>query len=221
MIEKLLSAGADPDERSPRGETPLMFASRNGNLDAIHLLLNHNAEVNARETLRGTTPLMWAVEQRHADAVRLLVEHGADKMAVTNPDSKGGTAYLAPTRTDVRRSMARRTKGETQWSNCWWIVAPNSTLTITAAGIPSPEPCSGTPGCRWITRGLGEGRRTTGDCSSGNGSTAQNPDGVARNSCAASRRTNRLRHGSMQGEPPKLKLLSASSKIWRGGAPDW
>jgi uncharacterized protein len=115
MIQKLLSAGADPNERSPRGETPLMFACRNGNLDAINLLLNHKADVNAKETLRGTTALMWAVEQRHADAVRLLVEHGADKTAITNPDSKGGTAYLAPNvqqRAAQDKGFGRRGNGQ-------------------------------------------------------------------------------------------------------------
>lgn len=96
MIEKLLKAGADPNERYPRGETPLMFASRSGKLDAIQVLLDHNADVNAKESSRGTTALMWAVEQRHPEAVKLLVDHKADTMAITNPDSKGGTAYLAP-----------------------------------------------------------------------------------------------------------------------------
>jgi ankyrin repeat protein len=96
MIEKLLKAGADPNERSARGETPLMFAARNGKIDAIKILLDHQADVNARENLRGTTALMWAVEQRHPDAVKLLVERGANVAAATSPDTKGGTAYLAP-----------------------------------------------------------------------------------------------------------------------------
>jgi uncharacterized protein len=115
MIQKLLSAGADPNERSPRGETPLMFASRNGNLDAMGILLDRKADVNAKETLRGTTALMWAVEQRHADAVRLLVEHGANTMAITNPDSKGGTAYLAPNvqqRAAQDKGFGRRGNGQ-------------------------------------------------------------------------------------------------------------
>jgi uncharacterized protein len=96
MMEKLLNAGADVNERGMNGETPLMFAARNGNLDALNLLLKRGAEVNAKESLRGTTALMWAVEQKHTDAVKLLIQHGADVGVASGPDSKGGTAYLAP-----------------------------------------------------------------------------------------------------------------------------
>ena len=96
MIEKLLKAGADPNEKNSRGETPLMFAARSGNVDAIRVLLDRQADVNAKETLRGTTALMWATDQKHAEAVRILVQRGADVSAVSNPDTKGNRAYLAP-----------------------------------------------------------------------------------------------------------------------------
>ncbi len=97
MIKKLLDAGAAVNERGVNGETPLMFAARNGSLPALNLLLKRGADVNAKETIRGTTALMWAVEQAHTDAVKLLIEHGADVSVTSSPDSKGGTAYLAPT----------------------------------------------------------------------------------------------------------------------------
>jgi len=97
MMEKLINAGANPNEIGAHGETPLMFASRTGNVDAIKMLLANKASVNATEKLRGTTALMWASEQGHADAVRLLLKSGADFKAASNPDAKGGTAYLAPT----------------------------------------------------------------------------------------------------------------------------
>jgi len=97
MIDRLLKAGADVNERGVQGETPLMFAARNGNLQALDLLLKRGADINAKETLRGTTALMWAVEQGHVDAVKLFIQHGADVGVASSPDSKGGTAYLAPT----------------------------------------------------------------------------------------------------------------------------
>ena len=43
-----------------------MEASRTGNVDAMKVLLDHGADVNAKETLRGTTPLMWAADEGHA-----------------------------------------------------------------------------------------------------------------------------------------------------------
>ena len=60
--------GAEPTPtRSSRsGRTPLMDAARTGNVDAMKVLLDHGAHVNAKETLRGTTPLMWAADEGHA-----------------------------------------------------------------------------------------------------------------------------------------------------------
>jgi len=97
MLEKLLDAGADVNGRGLQGETLLMLSARNGSLEALNLLLKRGADVNAKESLRGTTALMWAVEQRHTEAVKLLIAHGADVSIASSPDSKGGTAYLAPT----------------------------------------------------------------------------------------------------------------------------
>ena len=47
-----------------------MLAARNGNVDAIKVLLDHKADVNAKDKLRGTTALMWAAEQAHPEAVK-------------------------------------------------------------------------------------------------------------------------------------------------------
>jgi ankyrin repeat protein len=37
-----------------------MTAARNGNVDAIKILLTHGAKVNATEPSKGQTALMWA-----------------------------------------------------------------------------------------------------------------------------------------------------------------
>ena len=74
-----------PNEKLPLGRTPLMMASRTGNVDAMKVLLDHGADVNAKETLRGTTPLMWAADEGHAAAIKLLIEHGADIKAQLEP----------------------------------------------------------------------------------------------------------------------------------------
>jgi ankyrin repeat protein len=105
MITKLLQAGANPNETGPNGETPLMYAARNGNPAAVKVLIDAKADVNAKEKLRGTTPLMWAAAEAHPEAVKLLVAAGANVSAVTNNDTKGNRAYLAP-------SIAARAKSD-------------------------------------------------------------------------------------------------------------
>jgi ankyrin repeat protein len=122
MIEKLLNRGAEVNERGTHGETPLMFAARNGNLQALTLLLKRGAEINAKESLRGTTALMWAVEQKHVEAVNLLIQQGADVGVASSPDSKGGTAYLAP-------SVEQRAKQEDFIRERRKLVAPDAVVS--------------------------------------------------------------------------------------------
>jgi ankyrin repeat protein len=47
---------------------------------------------------------MWAAEQGNAPTVKYLIQRGADVGAASSPDSKGNTAYLAPTNSDRARS---------------------------------------------------------------------------------------------------------------------
>jgi ankyrin repeat protein len=138
MLEKLIQAGADPNEPAPHGETPLMFAARNGNSAAIQVLLNHNANVNAKEKLRGTTALMWAAEQDHPAAVKLLVAHGADISAASNPDAKGGTAYLAPTARQRAINDGIAPDGS-------FLGRRGRAASPTPAPTPAPAPATPTP----------------------------------------------------------------------------
>lgn len=64
---------------SPDGWTPLHLAAHFGRTEAVRVLLNKGAGVNARSTnpMRNT-PLHAAAAGRATDAARLLVEHGAD-----------------------------------------------------------------------------------------------------------------------------------------------
>jgi ankyrin repeat protein len=54
-----------------------MTAARTGNPAVVGLLLDHGADVNARESQLGETALMWAAAENHPEVVRLLVQHGA------------------------------------------------------------------------------------------------------------------------------------------------
>jgi ankyrin repeat protein len=55
-----------------------MQAARTGNTEAVELLLQHGARVDARERADDQTALMWAVTQRHPEVVRVLADHRAD-----------------------------------------------------------------------------------------------------------------------------------------------
>ena len=56
MISKLLNAGADQTNRSA-GSDPLMLAPAVAIWPPLSCLLDHKAQVDAKEKLRGTTPL--------------------------------------------------------------------------------------------------------------------------------------------------------------------
>src|SRR5580658_10098951 len=98
----LIRAGANVSAANRSGATPLLLATINGKADAVHVLLDHEAKVNAKETWGDTTPLMWAVAEKHPAIVKLLVEHGADVNAKSKfvPSASGrgfeGTTPVAP-----------------------------------------------------------------------------------------------------------------------------
>ena len=87
----------------PNGETMVMLAARNGNPQAIKLLVAAGADVNARETLRGTTALMWAAEQRHPAAVKALLEVGRRPRRASPAGAGLPRNYMAPRVNTARR----------------------------------------------------------------------------------------------------------------------
>jgi ankyrin repeat protein len=83
MLKTLLEAKADPNVATWSGETLLMTAARTGFIEAMPMLLDHGAEVNARGPRRGQNALMWAISYGYPDIARLLIERGADINART------------------------------------------------------------------------------------------------------------------------------------------
>src|SRR5262245_19391068 len=77
----------------PHGNwTPLMYAGRDGGVDAVRVLARAGAEVNATDP-DGTTPLMLAIMNSHYDTANALLESGADPNVV----DKAGMAALYAT----------------------------------------------------------------------------------------------------------------------------
>jgi ankyrin repeat protein len=82
-----------------------MAASRTGNVEAMKVLIDLGANVNAKETARGTTPLMWAADEAHPEAVQYLIQRGADINARSNPAARGRGPALGKAN-DPRRAVA-------------------------------------------------------------------------------------------------------------------
>ena len=78
MVEKLLSAEANPDAKLLNGETVLMNCARTGNAEAVKALVAAGANVNVKEPDHDQTALMWAAAESHPEAVKILIEAGAD-----------------------------------------------------------------------------------------------------------------------------------------------
>ena len=76
----------------PRGGlTPLLFAARQGSLDAARVLLANGADANLGDP-DGISPMVLAIRNGHFDVAALLVEQGANVNAV---DGAGRTALYA------------------------------------------------------------------------------------------------------------------------------
>eukprot|EP00659_Diplonema_papillatum_P016075 gene16075-24615_t len=88
LVSMLLEAGADPNESSYHGRTPLTNACGGGELAAVQRLLDAGAAANCPDRA-GVTPLAMASAQGNEHIVRLLLAAGAD----VNRVSKGRSRF--------------------------------------------------------------------------------------------------------------------------------
>jgi len=85
------------------GLSPLLFAARDGRLEAAKLLVEAKADVNQPDS-NGISPLLMAITNNHPDVGQFLLEHGADPKAA---DLWGRTPIW--TAVDVRNLELGRT----------------------------------------------------------------------------------------------------------------
>lgn len=84
-VQKLVESGLDVSTRNTKeptsatfnGRTALHYAANQGSLSVINYLINHGADVNAKNG-KGYTPLYYAASYNKAEAVSLLLTKGAD-----------------------------------------------------------------------------------------------------------------------------------------------
>ena len=90
LAAALLRLGADVDARDRSdGETPLIRASRMGNIELVRVLLAGGANVQV-ESIHGATALGEAVREGHDELVALLKEAAARRFDVERPRGPGG-----------------------------------------------------------------------------------------------------------------------------------
>jgi ankyrin repeat protein len=81
IIQALIKAGGDVKAGTPNGTTPLMVAAASGELEAVRVLIENGADVNAKDGVRWQTPLMYAAAANRPAVIALLAAKGADLKA--------------------------------------------------------------------------------------------------------------------------------------------
>ena len=123
MAKLLLSRHALPDTRNQFGETALMLAAGNGDLQLASLLVQHGAKVN----ISGWNPLIYAAWRGKAKLVKYLLDQGADIDAV------------APNGTSALMMASRGGHIETVKLLLWELADPNLKTDSGASALSWAE----------------------------------------------------------------------------------
>ena len=86
-IERMILMGADIENKTSEGATPLILAVANNKQDAVRVLLYYEADVNIITNMY-ETPLLIAVKNQNLEIAENLIRHGAD---VNFRDKHGAT----------------------------------------------------------------------------------------------------------------------------------
>lgn len=85
MMRILLAHGAGDPSVADRGQTPLAFAIRQGDVTGAALLVEYGARYEKRDRPDGHSLLEWAISSQQLPLIELLVKQGAD---VNEPASR-------------------------------------------------------------------------------------------------------------------------------------
>lgn len=81
-MKLLLEEAVDPDSEDSWGETPLLWAARNGHEAVVRLLLQKEVDPDHKDSW-GHSPLSWASENEYETIVKLLLEKRAEVAPVS------------------------------------------------------------------------------------------------------------------------------------------
>jgi ankyrin repeat protein len=76
----LLAGGADIETTDENGNTPLMLASKIGNLRMVRIIMAHSPDIDTRNKM-SETALMIAAEHGQTEIVAILMQNGASIFA--------------------------------------------------------------------------------------------------------------------------------------------
>lgn len=94
-LSRLLVNGANANELTPEGDSALLVAVLEGNLDAVAILLQHGAQANLPNLRGGLRPLHVAAMRGHLSIVRTLLTHGATVNATAGDSAVTALAFAA------------------------------------------------------------------------------------------------------------------------------
>src|SRR5436305_6128578 len=69
-VAAALAKGADVNAKSPYGATALSFAADKGHTEVARVLVQHKADVNAKDKFYQATPLSWALMRGQAGVLK-------------------------------------------------------------------------------------------------------------------------------------------------------
>ena len=78
VMGAMLNAGADPNQFTITGVTPMHFAAVSDVPEAIHVLAGYGGNLNVTDNFANRTPLMFAAVKNANNSVKLLVDLGAN-----------------------------------------------------------------------------------------------------------------------------------------------
>jgi len=101
IAQLLVDHGVDPNETNGMGMTTLHIVAGQGTIDAACWLLDHGADIHARDREFNSTPLAWAARAGREEMARFLLSRGASAI---HPDDEPWAAPIAWAR---RRNHAK------------------------------------------------------------------------------------------------------------------